>query len=404
MKKLLKITRKPLIYFMSIVLLASIGFFWSCTEEDDDLSGDPIITAITPESGMVATEVTITGSDFAIGAAHNTVSFNGVEATVIAANTMAIMATVPEGATTGDVIVTSNGKTSNAFEFTVTVPIIPTITSIDPASGGVDDIITITGTDFSTTPEDNEVSFNGAIATVTESTATTIKAIVPETATTGDVTVTVDGETSNGVMFTFVGIQITTLTIPIIESGDDAEEYRGAVGDDPDGYMDIGSSDLELCTQATDNMQMVGLIFRNVQIPVGATIKSAYIQFTCDDDDNQEGPLPINIWGINEANTSAPFIDELFNITGRPSTTATVTWDAPIWAVVDERGADQATADLSAIVQEIIGLSGWASGNNMGFKFTNDETLKIHREAESWDDNDGGPGTPALVVSFAEEK
>ena len=38
----------------------------------------------------------------------------------------------------------------------------------------------------------------------------------------------------------------------------------------------------------------------------------------------------------------------------------------------------------------------------MGFKLTNDETLKIHREAEAWEDNDGGPGTPSLVVSFTE--
>jgi hypothetical protein len=81
-----------------------------------------------------------------------------------------------------------------------------------------------------------------------------------------------------------------------------------------------------------------------------------------------------------------------------------VTWDAPIWTVKEERGADQATSDLSAVVQEIIDLTGWASGNNMGFKFTNDETLKIHREAESWDDNDGGAGTPALVVSFTTAK
>lgn len=69
----------------------------------------------------------------------------------------------------------------------------PTITSIEPAKGEVGDVVTITGTNFSTTASNNKVSFNGVEASITSATATEIKTTVPATATTGKVTVTVEG-------------------------------------------------------------------------------------------------------------------------------------------------------------------------------------------------------------------
>jgi len=282
----------------------------------------------------------------------------------------------------------------------------PVITEIDPVSGLDGDVFTITGRNFSAKPDENIVMFGDEQIPVVElnttqfSTHLQLTLNVPAGVALGDhdVTVTVGNLTSEPVTFNVTSL--VTLTIPIANGGDDAEEYRGAYSDYPDGYMDVSSSDLEICTQATDNKQMVGLIFRNVEIPVGAEITSAYIQFTCDDDDNQEGPLGINIWGMKEANTSAPFLESLFNISSRPSTTASVTWFAPIWTIKEEKGPDQATSDLTEIVQEIVDQTGWVSGNNMGFKFANEVTDKIHREAEAWEDNDGG--SPAeLVVTYS---
>jgi hypothetical protein len=75
-----------------------------------------------------------------------------------------------------------------------------------------------------------------------------------------------------------------------------------------------------------------------------------------------------------------------------------VNWQAPVWLIKEEKGPDQATPNLKTIVQEIIGLSGWAAGNNIGFKFTNDETQKIHREAEAWEDNDGGSPAELIII------
>jgi len=79
----------------------------------------PVITGLTPTSGPVGTEVTITGSGF-IGATK--VTFGGVKATTYTVNSGAqITATVPTGAKTGMTAVTTPGGTaSGKATFTVT--------------------------------------------------------------------------------------------------------------------------------------------------------------------------------------------------------------------------------------------------------------------------------------------
>jgi hypothetical protein len=201
------------------------------------------------------------------------------------------------------------------------------------------------------------------------------------------------------ILFAFCASAQTTINVKVSEANDDVEEFRGEFEGNPDGFMDHGSSDLELCTQNENNKQMIGIIFRNVQIPAGVTITSAYVQFTCDDDNDEA--ITIDIWGIKEANTSAPFTEDLFNVSSRPSTTATVNWAPPAWMVLEERGPDQQTPDLKDIIQEIIGLDGWASGNNLGIKLTNEVTAKEHREAEAFEDNDGA-GAAELFVTYTE--
>jgi len=385
MKDIGSIFKRSLIFCISVIAIA--GIFWSCSEEDDVVHA-PIISALTPAEAMVGEEVIIIGEHFSYTLAENIVSFNGTVATVTEAIPIQLSTTVPYGATIGDgdVTVTVNGQISNSISFNVIETPAPTITDISTGIGIAGDEVTITGTFFGATPADNTVSFNGTVATVTESTKTSITTTVPVGATTGELTVTVDGKVSNSVAFLY-GIKVV-----IAYGADDAEEFIS------DGSVDVTSSDLELCTEGDDDQQVIGLIFRDIQIPASATIDSAFIQFTCDDDDNQEGPLPIDIHGFAEANTSAPFIEELLNISSRANTTATVNWQAPIWAIKEEKGPDQATPNLKTIVQEIIGLPGWAAGNNIGFKFTNDETLSIHREAEAWEDNDGLSPAELIII------
>jgi hypothetical protein len=109
----------------------------------------PSLTGLSPTTGPVGTSVTITGTNFGATQGTSTVKFNGTTATPTSWSATSIVAPVPAGATTGNVVVTVNGLASNGVSFTVTVP--PSITSLAPTSGPVGTSVTITGTNFGAT-------------------------------------------------------------------------------------------------------------------------------------------------------------------------------------------------------------------------------------------------------------
>jgi hypothetical protein len=163
----------------------------------------PQITALNPNAGQVGASINIIGNNFSATPNQNTVTFNGTNATVTSASTTTLVVTVPAGATTGSVVVTVGGLTSNGLNFIVQ-PTPPQITSINPTSGPFDTNVTITGTNFSAVFNENTVSFNGNPAVITTASPTSIVAVVPLGAGTGPVTVTVNGQTSNGVNFNYI--------------------------------------------------------------------------------------------------------------------------------------------------------------------------------------------------------
>ena len=69
-------------------------------------------------------------------------------------------------------------KVSVFRNLTLTAPA-PTVSSISPVSGKVGDAVTITGTNFSTTPANNVPWFGGAQASVTSASATSLTVTVP---------------------------------------------------------------------------------------------------------------------------------------------------------------------------------------------------------------------------------
>jgi hypothetical protein len=73
---------------------------------------------------------------------------------------------------------------------------VPTITSFAPTGGQAGYTVTITGTNFSTTPANNTVKFNGTAAVVTSSTSTQIVTTVPAGATNGPITVAANGNSA----------------------------------------------------------------------------------------------------------------------------------------------------------------------------------------------------------------
>lgn len=397
MKNIITIAKKTLL-FMSVI--AFVGFIGSCDKTDDSTIWDDSVAAtltnMSPTSALVGKEVTITGKYFS-SKANNTVSFNGIDAEITSANITTIIAIMPEGSTDGNLTVISDGLVSNGLPYTVIQPIIPTITSIDPITGKIGSTVTITGTDFSTTPMENEVRFNGTQATVTESTATTITTTVPAGATTGDVTVTRD-EASNGILFTVT--ESFTVTATIATDEDDGEE--GAIN----GAMALYSSDLELGEYDTwtqggiaQGVQTVGVRFIDLDIPAGANILSASIQFECDATGDDEAEM--TIYGEDTGNASV-FTEEPYNFTSRTMTTEKVVWDIPEWVEKQDRGPAQQTPSLVGIVQAIVNRGDWVAGNSIAFILkpsgtTVDETSSSGgREAEA----DPGDDAAALTVVY----
>jgi hypothetical protein len=80
----------------------------------------PTITNVSPDVGMVGTEVTITGTNFSSVLSENTVEFNGVDGTLKSASRTRLVVDVPQGATTGPVSLTVNSRTIQGPIFTVT--------------------------------------------------------------------------------------------------------------------------------------------------------------------------------------------------------------------------------------------------------------------------------------------
>lgn len=200
-----------------IILLGTIilsTLLPSCGD-DDVVVKSPVIESFTPTSALPGATVTISGNHFSTTPASNQVSFNAVAATVTSATATELVVTVPATATTGKISVTVNGKTAiSSADFTV---LQTTVTGFSPASGPVGTSVTISGTNFSATPSENTVKFNGVTATVTNASATELTVTVPETATSGKITVTVNGKATTS-STDFVVLQ-TTVTGFSPESG-----------------------------------------------------------------------------------------------------------------------------------------------------------------------------------------
>jgi IPT/TIG domain-containing protein/List-Bact-rpt repeat protein len=168
----------------------------------------PTITSFTPTSGPVGTSVTISGTNFTGATA---VTFNTVNASFIVTSDTAIQATMPAGATTGPLSVTTPGGTApSATNFTVVSA--PTITSFAPTSGPVGTSVTISGTNLTGA---TAVTFNTVSASFIVTSDTAIQATVPAGATTGPLSVTTPGGTApSATNFTVVSAPTITSFAP----------------------------------------------------------------------------------------------------------------------------------------------------------------------------------------------
>jgi YD repeat-containing protein len=144
-----------------------------------------------PSQGSSGASLTIDGTGFSTNPSANTVTINGVAATVVSATQTQLVITIPAGVTSGPITVQVGAASATTVgSFTATASLLqPTITAFFPSVAAPGTAITIGGTNFATIPSDNSVLFNGSIAQVSASTRTTVSVIVPTSAGSGKVQV-----------------------------------------------------------------------------------------------------------------------------------------------------------------------------------------------------------------------
>jgi sugar lactone lactonase YvrE len=180
-------------------LMACILTFNGCKDKNPE--PEVVITSIAPTQGVAGTAVVISGTHFSEIISENSVMFNGKLALVTSATVTEIVTVVPLDCGTGKVTLKTGSTVIAGPEFVYLIP--PKISSISPVKGTVGTKVTITGTNFSSTPSNNAIRFNGKVATVLTSTETQLVTVVPSEAGSGKVSVTTDSGLSEGPDFNY---------------------------------------------------------------------------------------------------------------------------------------------------------------------------------------------------------
>ncbi len=163
----------------------------------------PTVTTVSPVEGSPGAQVVINGKHFT---GKPLVTFNGTIASADTTASTQIIVTVPEGASSGPVSVTTpTGTAITDFDFTVFGQG-PVIRSFSPEEGEPGTRVTIKGVSLSGT---TEVTFGGVDAANFQVTASTqVHAVVPQGAKSGAIKVTTsDGTALSDKAFTFLGNQ-----------------------------------------------------------------------------------------------------------------------------------------------------------------------------------------------------
>jgi type IV pilus assembly protein PilY1 len=142
-------------------------------------------------------------------------------------------------------------------------------------------------------------------------------------------------------------------------------------------------------TGATTLRQDVGLRFNNVQVPQGATITSASLEFTVDAATTDPGNLTIAIEDSTSPQTYSN--DSGQKISDRAYGTSTI-WTTDTWDMI---GDTKQSVDISSLVSSVTGKTGWCGGGSLAFRITSADANLI---AQAFDK--GASGAPTLRVAY----
>jgi len=159
----------------------------------------PVISSLSSPRGQIGNSITINGRSF--GTSPGTLTLAGTPVTTSSWSDAKIVFTVPAGAISGDIIVSTNFGDSNSASFDVFVAprsaSVVAVNASDPLSDGEDFIIN--GTNFGSTQGTGWVTWGGMKCPIVSWNDTQIVATVPNGAPAGYVGVWQNGVCSNGV-------------------------------------------------------------------------------------------------------------------------------------------------------------------------------------------------------------
>lgn len=156
-----------------------------------------------------------------------------------------------------------------------------------------------------------------------------------------------------------------------------------------DGAVDI--DDAEISINEFDGLSVentwVGLRFPDLQIPQGATITDARLDFTASRATDTTGSITLH----GEASAdSAPYDTVYNNVSARSRTSNPITWNLPAWL---ENG-NYESPDIAALIQPVVDQTSWCGGNALGLIFQGSGQHYF----SSFDN--GAANAPSLTVSF----
>ena len=143
----------------------------------------------------------------------------------------------------------------------------------------------------------------------------------------------------------------------ISNGSDDAQE-------EANGEVDTSGARLELGDESGTNHKRVALRFTDLNLPQGATITRAYIQFTAGQATDDSALLTIR---AEDSDSAQPFAETEKNLSCRMMTETSIQWFPEPWENVRDAGIPQRTPDLSALIQEVVSRQGWSRESALAF-------------------------------------
>ncbi|MFW5656375.1 MAG: endo-1,4-beta-xylanase [Bacteroidota bacterium] len=141
------------------------------------------------------------------------------------------------------------------------------------------------------------------------------------------------------------GAQNVSVSSPINASDDVEQLEDGSI--ETEGDLDMGE-------------KLTGIRFPSSNIPYGALIDSAFIQFTADN--VNQGSIRFDIQAENLAD-AAPFTTSTNNITERTVLTDPIAWEPEDWLASGDKTLAQRTPDLKVMVESLIALEDWSESS-----------------------------------------